>query len=68
MRALSVANVDTVIVFRSCTPLAVCLLDWLFLGRAFPSVRSLVSLSGIVLGSLGYVLNDKDFQVRKLFL
>jgi len=33
MKALSTANVDTVIVFRSCVPLLVCIFDATMLGR-----------------------------------
>ena len=33
MRSLSSSNVETVIVFRSLSPLIVSVLDWLFLGR-----------------------------------
>jgi uncharacterized membrane protein len=33
MRSLSSSNVETVIVFRSLSPLIVSFLDWLFLGR-----------------------------------
>lgn len=64
MRALEIANVDTIIVFRSITPLFVCGLDYFFLGRALPKLRSLCSLLGIAVGSLGYVLNDKEFHMK----
>lgn len=64
MRALQASNVDTVIVFRSCTPLMVCLLDYLFLGRAAPSPRSLLALMGLVAGCVGYALHDNDFTMH----
>lgn len=66
MRALQSSNVDTVIVFRSCTPLMVCLLDWAFLNRALPNRRSLLALLGLVAGCVGYALYDKDFSVHGL--
>jgi len=65
-RALAHSNVETVIVFRSCSPLCVSILDWLFLGRELPSLRSSLSLIGVVLGAVGYVLADSEFAVRGL--
>ena len=53
MQALSHSNVETVIVFRSCTPLAVSLCDYLFLYRELPSSRSLGALLIIAVGALG---------------
>lgn len=50
MRALAHSNVETVIIFRSCTPLAVSLCDWLFLGRELPAPRSLAALLTIAAG------------------
>lgn len=51
MRALENSNVETVIIFRSCTPLAVAICDWIFLGRELPSRRSTVSLCTIGFGA-----------------
>ena len=45
MKSLEVANVETVIVFRSLTPAAVAVLDPAFLGRELPSARSWLSLA-----------------------
>ena len=42
--ALRHSNVETFIVFRASTPLAVALLDYVFLGRSAPSTWSLGSL------------------------
>eukprot|EP00993_Chasmostoma_nieuportense_P001629 NODE_2493_length_1162_cov_40.947826_g2376_i0.p1 GENE.NODE_2493_length_1162_cov_40.947826_g2376_i0~~NODE_2493_length_1162_cov_40.947826_g2376_i0.p1 ORF type:complete len:327 (+),score=66.21 NODE_2493_length_1162_cov_40.947826_g2376_i0:66-1046(+) len=63
MRALAGSNVDTVIVFRSCAPLVVSLLDWIFMGRAFPSIRSFGALLLILLGAIGYVASDSEFYI-----
>merc|ERR1711871_1826744 len=63
MRALQASNVETLIVFRSAMPLAVCLIDYEFLGREFPSGRSLASLACVALGATGYVLTDKAFSM-----
>jgi len=62
-KALEVSTVETVIVFRSCTPLCVSILEWWFLGRALPSLRSLGAMSLIGLGAFGYVSTDKAFEL-----
>merc|ERR1719245_137169 len=63
MRTLEASNVETVIVFRASTPLAVGMLDFLFLGREFPSLRSLGALLSIMLGAAAYVANDAQFRM-----
>lgn len=63
-RALANANVETIIVFRSCSPLCVSVLDWLFLGRELPSLRSLLALLGVLGGAIGYVLCDSEFALN----
>ena len=62
MQALQHSNVETVIVFRSCCPIVVAGFDYLFYGRACPSLRSVASLLLITGGAVGYILNDKEFQ------
>ncbi len=66
MRALSHSNVETVIIFRSCTPLAVAMCDWIFLGRELPSKRSGLALLTIGAGAYGYVLTDSQFKMDGL--
>jgi len=63
MQALKVSNVETQIVFRSASPLAVSFLDFIFLGRALPSGKSLLSLVGILIGAIAYVLTDSEFKM-----
>ncbi len=63
LKALAGSNIETVIVFRSCTPLAVSVLDFLLLGRELPSPRSWGALLLILLGAVGYVLCDSAFLV-----
>jgi len=63
---LSMANVETVIVFRSCTPIAVSVFDYIFYNRAAPSIRSAFSLLLITAGAMAYILTDRDFQVNGL--
>jgi len=65
-KALQYSNVETVITFRACSPLCVCLLDCLFLGREAPSCRSVAALAGVVAGALGYVCSDSEFNLRGL--
>ncbi|GAB5031638.1 Hypothetical protein NocV09_00601910 [Nannochloropsis oceanica] len=66
MRALSHSNVETVIIFRSCTPLAVSLCDFIFLGRELPSRRSCLALLTIAAGAYGYVQTDSQFKMDGL--
>merc|ERR1711907_751019 len=61
MRALANSNVETVIVFRACTPLVVAVLDVIFLGRHIPNAKSILALIMIFGGALGYVASDHQF-------
>lgn len=63
MKALEVSNVDTIIVFRCCTPLVVAMLDFLFLGRELPNARSAASLVVLLLSASGYVMFDSAFRL-----
>ena len=67
IKALQFATVETLIVFRASTPLIIALLDYQFLGRELPSVRSWLSLGLILTGAFGYVLNDQFFHVKGYF-
>ncbi|KAJ1456048.1 hypothetical protein M885DRAFT_518452 [Pelagophyceae sp. CCMP2097] len=62
--ALRHSNVETFIVFRAATPIAVCALDWLFLGRAVPGWKSIAALGGTALAAGGYVFTDAQFLVE----
>ncbi|KAL9180291.1 hypothetical protein ACHAXT_008261 [Thalassiosira profunda] len=64
MKSLSLSNVETVIVFRALAPLLVSILDALFLGREWPSMRSWGALGLIALGAYGYALTDEQFQTQ----
>lgn len=66
MRALEHSNVETVIIFRSCTPLAVSLCDFIFMGRELPSTRSMLALIAIAVGAYGYVQTDSQFKMDGL--
>ena len=62
MRTLEILNVETVIVFRSCTVLLVCLVETAFLNRGVPSRKSWLSLVSITIFSLLYVKGDVHFD------
>lgn len=64
LRALEHSNVETIIIFRSCSPLLVSICDYLFLGRELPSSRSIMALVGILVGAMSYVYTDKAFHLE----
>ena len=64
MKVLATANVETVIVFRSCCPIVVACFDFIFYRRSCPTPRSLVSLLLITLGAVGYIKTDREFQAQ----
>eukprot|EP00928_Gymnodinium_smaydae_P096671 TRINITY_DN8589_c1_g3_i1.p1 TRINITY_DN8589_c1_g3~~TRINITY_DN8589_c1_g3_i1.p1 ORF type:complete len:490 (-),score=101.40 TRINITY_DN8589_c1_g3_i1:242-1711(-) len=64
IKILEYANVETFIMVRNATPLATSLLDYLFLGRQLPDVRSVIMLLLALCGSVGYVYSDKGFVMK----
>jgi len=64
MKVLMVSNVETVIVFRACAPLIVCMFDYHFHRRALPSFRSIVAMLLIGAGAICYVVNDRSFRAE----
>jgi len=64
MRVLASSNVETVIVFRASTPLAVAFCDYFFLQRDLPNIRSLLALLTILGGAIGYVATDSEFVLN----
>jgi len=63
MQALQHSNVETVIVFRACSPIAVAILEWALMGRALPSGRSALSLAMVAFGAIVYCLCDSEFML-----
>ena len=61
LQAIKNSNIETVLVFRCCAPLVVCVIEWLLLGRQLPEVRSIAALLTIGLGAAGYVVHDDAF-------
>jgi hypothetical protein len=66
MRSLAASNVDTVIVFRAAVPLAVAAGDFVWLGRAAPSARSLAAMVVVLAGCAAFVAVDAEFAVNGL--
>ncbi len=62
--ALRKSNVETFIVFRASTPLAVAALDYVFLGRSAPSSQALASLIATAVAASAYVATDAQFYVE----
>ena len=52
MKTLQYANVETFIVFRASTPIAISICDYLFLGRELPSAKSWACLAALLGGGL----------------
>jgi drug/metabolite transporter (DMT)-like permease len=67
MRALESSNVDTVIVFRSASPLVVALGDYILLGRSAPSLRSFLSMLLVFVGCASFVLVDAEYKMKGLW-
>eukprot|EP00967_Tisochrysis_lutea_P092529 scaffold133472_cov40-Tisochrysis_lutea.AAC.2 len=63
-QVLAMANVETVIVFRSCTPMAVAVFEYFCYDRALPTRRSCLALLLITAGAIAYILTDREFQVK----
>jgi hypothetical protein len=64
MKALSLSNVETIIVFRACVPIAVAVIEYLLMDRALPSVRSAAALMIVSVGAILYCLCDSQFAMN----
>jgi len=64
MKALALSNVETVIVFRACSPIAVSVVEYFFMNRALPSFRSGLSLLIVAGGAVFYCLSDSQFLLE----
>lgn len=63
IEVLQGSNVETIIVFRSTTPLLICLCEWSCLGRRLPSVRSWLSLVALLVFSGVYAWTDAELSM-----
>jgi drug/metabolite transporter (DMT)-like permease len=50
--------------YRACTPIAVCLIDYLFMDRDPPSPRSALSLLIVALGAVLYCTADSQLTLH----
>lgn len=66
MQALSRSNVETVIVFRACSPIAVTVVEYLFMDRSWPNIRSMLSLIVVASGAMMYCMSDSQFALNGL--
>jgi drug/metabolite transporter (DMT)-like permease len=64
MKALQSSNVETVIVFRACSPIAVTVVEYLFMDRTWPSLRSNLSLFVVSFGAILYCMSDSEFALK----
>ncbi len=64
MKALAHSNVETVIVFRACSPVAVTVVEYLFMDRAWPSARSSFSLVAVAFCAVLYCQSDSEFALN----
>jgi drug/metabolite transporter (DMT)-like permease len=64
MQALRSSNVETVIVFRACSPIAVCVFEYIYLNRSYPTLRSLVSMLTVAAGAIFYCLSDSQLALK----
>uniref|UniRef100_A0A7S3NM54 Sugar phosphate transporter domain-containing protein n=1 Tax=Aureoumbra lagunensis TaxID=44058 RepID=A0A7S3NM54_9STRA len=64
LKSLEYANVETFMIFRFSTPIAISVCDFLFLGRQLPKLRSWCCLLGLLIGATGYALTDSHFRVE----
>jgi GDP-mannose transporter len=60
MKALSHSNVETVIVFRACSPISVTIIEYLLMDRQLPNFRSAMSLLVVVAGAFYYCITDSQ--------
>ena len=63
IKTLQYANVETFIVFRSSTPVAISLLEYLYQGREMPTFRGWLCLGWMVAGAAAYTYTDAAFKV-----
>jgi len=61
--ALGTVNVDTVIVVRSCSPIAVAALNFVALGKPLPSLQGFFALCALAAGAVMYGILDEGFRI-----
>ena len=53
---------------RCCLPLCVCVVEWLFLGRQLPSLKSQGVLAGVLLTAGVYIMTDPSISFEGSFM
>ena len=66
MRSLAITNVETVLLFRSCSPILVSCIDTLCLHREIPSRRSFLAMLCIVLGATWFAASELQTQSTRI--
>ena len=66
MRSLAITNVETVLLFRSCSPVLVSVIDTVCLGREMPSRRSFLTMLCIVLGATWFAASELQTDTSTL--
>lgn len=64
MQALQHSNVETVIVFRACSPIATSVVEYMFMGREWPTKRSTASMCACAAGAILYCLSDSQLALN----
>lgn len=64
MQALKSSNVETVIVFRACSPIAVCVFEYIYLNRSYPTMRSSMSMLAVAVGAIFYCMSDSQLALK----
>ncbi|KAK9834889.1 hypothetical protein WJX81_006759 [Elliptochloris bilobata] len=61
--SLKYVPVDTIICFRASMPLVIAVIEWLYMGRELPSLRSWASMLSVLAGVAVYTAADVHFTV-----
>lgn len=64
MQTLSLSNVETLIVFRACVPIATTVVEYVLMGRTLPNLRSALSLLVVATGACVYCHVDSEFKMK----
>ena len=63
MKVLQYSNIETFIIFRNTVPVLISILEWLFLEREFPNLKSLFILTCICACSSIYTFTDAFLSI-----
>mmetsp|Transcript_19791 Transcript_19791/g.64334 ORF Transcript_19791/g.64334 Transcript_19791/m.64334 type:complete len:320 (-) Transcript_19791:42-1001(-) len=64
IKALEATSVGAVVAARSCLPIVVAGLEWGFMGRSAPNLRSMGALAGVLLSAVVYAQSDTTLSFR----